>query len=153
MQLRAGVVVQVGGSSGSRVLGCLVAPGGPMLDCCCELSQKRIGGEVCGTIALRSRCVTLTIWRECQGERAASRDRNNRPVTSPRYEVNVIFLKEILCSYCVADRLVFVWRCVWSRSVCVFGEKVQPVLKILLCVTGNLHPLVVATCTTINQVS
>lgn len=98
------MAVQVEGSSGSRVLGCSVAPGAPTLGCCCGLSQKSMGGEECG-----SRCATLTIWRECQGERAASRNRNKSLYphsTNLRKSRNVF--KVMLCSYCVADRLVFV---------------------------------------------
>lgn len=50
-------------------------------------------------------------------------------------------------AYRVTDGLMFVSVCVrgWS-SVCVFGEKVQPVLQIALTVTGNLHPLTLTAC-------
>lgn len=50
-------------------------------------------------------------------------------------------------TYCVTDRLMLVRVCVCGRSVCVFGEEVQPVLEIVLTVTGHLHPLTLATCT------
>lgn len=32
--------------------------------------------------------------------------------------------------------------------MCVFGEKLQPVLKILLTVTRHLYPVTLATCST-----
>lgn len=49
-------------------------------------------------------------------------------------------------SYCVADGLRLVQVCRGGWSVCLFGEKIQPVLQILLTVTRHLHPLTLAAC-------
>lgn len=85
-----------------------------MLDCCCGLSQKRMGGEECGTIVLRSHRVTLMIWRECQGERAASRKRNKR-LYPPRYKITIIYLKK--------SSALTVWQTDWClyEGVCGAG--------------------------------
>lgn len=50
-------------------------------------------------------------------------------------------------TYSVTDGQMLVGVCVRRRGVCVFGEEVQPVLEVVLTVTGHLHPLALATCT------
>lgn len=48
--------------------------------------------------------------------------------------------------HCVADGLSLVCGC--HRSVCVFGEQVEPVLEIVLAAACHLHAFTLATCAT-----